>query len=264
MMSCVRRLVAATSFAALVLASPAARADPVDVCVDHAEKAQVLRDEGKFRRARQELLACTESSCPAAVRTDCGRWLSEVEAATPTVVVRAHDAAARDVGILRVRVNGESRPDYLDGRAFALDPGPQRLALDHAAGVVEVEIVVREGERARVLDVLVPARPVATERSAPRKERPAPTTTWLLGAASLVATGAGVGLWAVGRGEWGDLRAGCGATSSCASSDVDSSRAKLVVGDVLVAVGVVAAGAAIWTYLVRPEEPRAAARAGLR
>jgi hypothetical protein len=47
------------------------------------------------------------------------------------------------------------------------------------------------------------------------------------------------------------LKNGCGATKSCAQSDVDAAHTKLVVGDIGLAVALVAGGLTAWSLLSR-------------
>jgi hypothetical protein len=64
--------------------------DPVKAeCVRAAEDGQADKIAGKLISARSELIACARDVCPAAVRTSCARWFSDVNASVPSVVLRA-------------------------------------------------------------------------------------------------------------------------------------------------------------------------------
>src|SRR4051794_29874474 len=80
-----------------MLSVGSARADDRHGCAAAAERAQALRGSAKLRAALTELLACSQPRCPAIVREDCVKWVSEVQEQMPTIVVRAHDARGRDV-----------------------------------------------------------------------------------------------------------------------------------------------------------------------
>ena len=54
-----------------------ARADDKEQCVAASEQAQTLKDEGKLRAARSQLLACARDVCPGIVRKDCDKWRCE-------------------------------------------------------------------------------------------------------------------------------------------------------------------------------------------
>jgi hypothetical protein len=69
----------------------------------------------------------------------------------------------------------------------------------------------------------------------------------VIGGGAVAALGTGAALWALGLGERSGLYSGCGTTpAGCTSSQVDSSRSKLIAGDVVFGVGLVAAAAAVW------------------
>lgn len=90
------------------------------------------------------------------------------------------------------------------------------------------------------------AYPVAqsgnVDSSAPHR---IPWIAWVFAGASVALAGTGAALWVVGRNEKADLAASCGRTSSCAHDDITSSRAKLIVGDVLVGAALVALGTGV-------------------
>ncbi|MBC7018191.1 hypothetical protein, partial [Salmonella enterica] len=52
----------------LLVAESAARADDREQCAAAADQAQQLRDEGKYRRAREQLLVCARDVCPAPIK----------------------------------------------------------------------------------------------------------------------------------------------------------------------------------------------------
>src|ERR1700682_5135359 len=71
-------------------------------CAAANEAAQDLRSAGRLRDARASLAVCTAASCPGPIREDCAQRLKDVEAAIPTVVFVAKDAAGNDLGAVRV------------------------------------------------------------------------------------------------------------------------------------------------------------------
>jgi hypothetical protein len=79
----------ALSLAVSIARAAAADPPPKAACAHAAEDGQRLRTEGKLREARESFTACAAERCPALVRSDCSGWLAEVEAAVPTVVIRA-------------------------------------------------------------------------------------------------------------------------------------------------------------------------------
>jgi hypothetical protein len=264
----IRRVIVAL----VALASTSAHAaPPVKQCIATAESGQQLRRAGKLLAAYQEFASCTAMSCPPVVRRDCGRWLEEVDAATPTVGARLEDSSGNEVLSGVVLVDGQ--PLRSNGQSMPIDPGVHRFVWQRGdAGDVVQDVVVREGERNRVIVLRVPERPASTnfsreegssvpprapaaqERSAGR--RTAGPLPWIVGGVGLGAAVVGVGLWTVGLNERGNLSDSCAATHACFDHDVDASRTKLIVGDVLVGIGVVAIVAGLYLALRRePSRP---------
>lgn len=263
----VRRAISGAVTFAVLLASVPAFAD-VSACLTAAEHAQSLRRAGSLRDARSELIACSASSCPRAVRIDCTRWLSEVESAQPSVVVEVRDARGADLLDVSVAVDGVLQRRSLDGMAIPVDPGTRTLRFE-APGrdSVQQTLVVREGDKNRAVSIVMKrhgeesgaapkppvtapvappvAQPVAPPLPPPARPGP-PLAAFLVAGAGVLAVGGGVVLWARGVGERNDLREQCASAASCQSGDIDAAKTKLVVGDVLVGVGVLALAASLW------------------
>lgn len=156
-----RGVAALTSLALLASALPA-RAD-VAACVDAHEKGQQARTRGAMREALRHFLECGVDDCPASVRRDCLQWGEEVAALLPSVVIGVRDTAGNDVIDVRVTIDGLPSGETLDGRAIPLDPGPHDVEVDGpTVGRVVKRVLVREGDRARKVDIVVQARAVGT------------------------------------------------------------------------------------------------------
>lgn len=238
---------------AVVAACSTALAD-VPACLRAAEHAQPLRRGGELRAARAELIACSSASCPRAVRADCTQWLTEVESALPSVVIQARDGSGADVGEVTVMVDGVVQQRALDGLAMPVDPGPRLFRFDAPGRVAAQQtLVIREGEKNRVVPVVLvrlgdqgrAAAPVKVER----ERGGVPLGAWILGGAGLLAAAGGVALWARGVSDRDDLRTQCVSPASCEQDDIDAAKTRLVVGDVLVGVGVLAVAAGVWFAL---------------
>ncbi len=237
--------------AVLVIWSSSSRAD-VTSCIAAAEHAQPLRSSGHLLEARAALITCAADSCPTTVRADCVTWLTEVGNEIPTVVVQAKSSAGEDLAEVTVIADGTPAKTSL-GLPIALDPGSHRLRFEsRGRNPFEQTVILHQGER-RVLSVTLVRPEEVSSRAAPSSRadgtRAIPTLSWVLGGASLVLAGSGIAFWAIGKSEKSDLDDGCGRTSSCAHADVVASRSKLIVGDVLVAAGVVALGAGVYFAL---------------
>jgi hypothetical protein len=240
----------AVSLAGLA-ATRSARADEKDACIAAAEKSQIERRAGHLGASRELLVSCSADACPTVIRSDCARWLGEVEAATPTIVVRAIDAVGEDVRAGDVAIDGAPRPAALEGHAISLDPGSHNLRVSAHGLTVERDFVVREGERDRVVAVRLGA-PIPPPRP------PVPRGAFLLAGAGALSTTIGIGLWTVGLDERSRLAKACGKTHSCSDKQIDLSRAKLVVGDVFFGSGIIGIGSAlVWGLTTTYGKPSA-------
>lgn len=245
------RCVGVAASLAVVVAGAAvtsqARADDVS-CAVSAETAQSLRREKKLLRARDELVKCSDPKCPSFVRGDCVRWLEELKATLPTVVVRAVDGAGNDVLSARVRV--DQTLDASLGVAVPLDPGPHVITVESAGARGEAKLLVAEAEKSRV--VVVPLTASGAGAGAPAKPTPEALSPgpspWAyvaggVGAAGLVTFGV---LQLVAQGEYDDLKKECG--NACEPSRVDPIRTKVVASAVALGVGVLGSGVSLWLF----------------
>jgi hypothetical protein len=246
----------AASLAALVafaLLTPSARAeDTVHVCIAASTAGQTLRKQGKLLAARDQMIACARDACPAIVRSHCARWLSEVDAAIPSVVVRAEDASGADV--IGANVSIDDRPAKLDGQQVRLDPGEHTVVVESGDGVRKEEhVLLIEGDSSRVVTVRLPA-PASAVASAPAPQDatppPArahyvPVGAWVLGGAGVLALGTSAFFGISANNQLNTLDATC--SPHCAESATNPGRTDAVVFDVLLGVGAAAvAGAVIW------------------
>jgi hypothetical protein len=255
---------------ATLAATPARAADPA-ACVSAVNAAQVARYDGHLRAAHDELVACSQPSCPRPIQDDCVRWLAEVDASLPTVVVHATWSDGRDAVGVRTFVDGVPIEGADRGRAIAIDPGERTFRFERAgARPVQTSYVIREGEKNRPLSVVfTPAAPVPPETAPPptgsappadaATRAPVPVTAYAAAGVGVLGLASFAFFAVKGTNELDDLRSTC--KPNCASSDVSSARTKLLVGDVSLAVGVAAFALAAWLLFDRPTAPRA--RVGL-
>jgi hypothetical protein len=256
----------------LGMAARAGSADGADnvkrECVQSATRGQRLRDEGKPLAARSQFLVCVQAACPPVIRSHCGRWLEEVGAAIPTVVVRARAGSAGhpiDITDVEVVADGTKAADSLDGRPLPLEPGEHTLRYARAGSPpIEERILLVAGEKNRYLTVDFPgdgSRPAvapappgapATHHSTgdtPNPPEPAPIrpAAWVFTGLTVVAGASFAYFGVTGKSQLDGLRASC--AGHCGSSDVYSAWDKLIVADVSLGVGVVSAAAAAWFFL---------------
>jgi hypothetical protein len=273
------RGLSAVALAALAsaLAPRADASDEKQMCVRAVERAQVARLEGKLREAHDGFVTCARAVCPDAIRKDCTRWVTEVEASLPTVVVDAAWADGRDLTGLTVLLDGRRFPEAAAGRAVPLDPGPHRFRFEApGATPVETRSVIPEGEKNQVLRVVFspidpaalaaarepappPTIPPAAWHLEPKEERsvatrrPIPTSAFVVGGFAIAGFGVFAGEGLSGLSQLDHLRATC--APSCDPSQVASARREILVGDIVGYVALLATGVASWLVLTRPTVP---------
>jgi len=243
---------------ALLPGAPASAQDAMNACVEAHVTAQRLRRDGKLREAREQLVACARTTCPQVLVRECAGWLTEVEAAVPSILFEATDERGRDLVDVRVEVDGQLLLERLGGTAVEMDPGEHQVRWTHPQRKpVEQSVVVREGDKARRISAQL--EPLVDERkglSTPAEsyERPVPAATIVLGGIGLAGL-AGFGVLAgMSLSEKSDLDdRGC--KPNCPTGDVDSIRTKFLVGDIALGVGVAALAGATIFYLTRPSVP---------
>jgi hypothetical protein len=183
------------------LASAAeARADVKQECAAAYDKTQTLRDQGQLVAARAQALACSASTCPGFVVKDCAQWLAEIDAAMPTIVLTAEDAAGADTLAVRVMVDGILFRERLDGKAAPLDPGEHVIRFEIAGATpIEQRIVVRQGEKNRRVGASFRKQPpsstsgtYAATPDAPARAR-VPVWAWISGGLGVALLGVGAG-----------------------------------------------------------------------
>ncbi len=146
--------VLATLFALFfALVAPAsAWADDKQDCSNAYDQTQSLRHVGRLQEARRAAAVCTRDVCKDFIRTDCTKWLGEIDLAQPTVVFGVKDVAGRDAVSVKISLDGKPWLDHLDGQAKPIDPGNHtvRYMMDGAPPIDDT-ILIREGDRGRAL-----------------------------------------------------------------------------------------------------------------
>ena len=241
--------------AVLTLARGAA-ADAVSCTRTHAA-GQRQEKSGYLGDALLSFRQCaSDMKCPRPIRTECTERYTAVEARLPTIVFSVVDDHDNDIVDVRVSSASGVIAEGLDGRPVGVDPGSHDLRFELATGqVVTKTVVVRQGEKDRIVSVRVP-RPRAetapkpasaaafTPESQPdAKERDlsVPVASWV----SYLLGGAALGTWGtfalLGRSKEKAL-ADC--SPNCPSSmygDYDTMRRFYLTADVSLGI----AGAAV-------------------
>lgn len=237
----------------LVLARPsAAGSAETDACIASSDAGQQHRDEGKLRAALSDFRACSRDACPALVRSDCLRWLSDAELRLPRIIVRAKDARGNEVFDVAITLDGDKLVDRLDGRLIPVDAGEHMLQFTRSSdgAVVQRMTTLREGEKDRTIDVVFPA-PSPSPDAKPTASSSTHRSLVLplaLGGVAVLGGAAFAILASSARSDVDDLRATC--APDCPTSDVSAARTKLIAANVSLGVGVVALTAAVVVYVL--------------
>ena len=240
--------------------APQAGADPKAACATGFEQSQMLRQSAKLRASHAELLKCVQSVCSRAVQEQCSRWLEDVERLTPSVLVQA-TADGQDRSDVRVEMDGEVLTDAITGTAFDVDPGPHTFTFTYADyPPVQKNFVLREGEKLRTIGVAF-EKPASTKKNDAAERpvqpaemhRPIPVLAYALGGVAVLGAGAFTYLGLTGEHRRTQLEDSCAPT--CADSDLNPVRQRLIAADISLGVGIAALAGAAIVYLVRPSVP---------
>jgi hypothetical protein len=251
---------------ATMLANAHARADELEekkACVAAADQGQILRDEGKFRPAREAFMRCARTSCPDLVSADCSKWLVDVEQRSPSVIVIATDAEGNAMTRVKVTVDGEPLAEQIDGKLLLIDLGEHVVRYD-AVGFESVEqrLTIAPSDKRRALAVRFRAEragaasKTSPAASAPQQDehaRPIPLPTWIFGGTALAAFASATYFGLSGVAQRSAALGEDGCAPNCPGSEKTSIRNKLLVADISLGVGLVSAGLATY-FLLRPRE----------
>jgi hypothetical protein len=277
------RLALVTSAALLSASSPASSADIKVECVAASEQGQQLRDDGKYRLAREQFQSCSRDACPRVVSRLCTQWAHDLDLNMPTIVVGARDAQGADVVDARATLDGDRLADQLDGKPVNVDPGVHVLRVSRDGSVAaEQKIVVRAGEKSRVVTVTLtattstsppvgpPGAPAEPARSSGAAGRIATGTALFVGAAGAIGSAVYLGLHSSSEADAAATVRGSIPSTACAhatspacqslSNDVDAQNRDATISRVLYVTGAalaLGAGAA-WLFWPRAKSAEAA------
>lgn len=227
-------------------------------CLDAHRNAQEFKRTGKLVEAHDQLLVCSSGTCPGALITDCGNWLSELEQVTPSVVLVVKVDGKEASG---AKLFVDDRPITDPTHAVAVNPGKHTIRAELAPfDTYEESVVMPEGQRMRLVPIEFhspqqtpvappPQRDVPPAPEAPLS-RPVPTAVYpLLGVG--VAGLAGFGVFAaLGKSKQNELEGSC--NGHCSDADLSPMKTSYLIGDISAGVGVAALVGAAIVYMTRP------------
>jgi hypothetical protein len=216
-------------------------------CISAYEQTQTLRKDGKPVAAKAQASICARDACPALLVKDCNKWLAELEAASPSVILDPRTPSGALRTDVRVKIDGTPVTEKIDGKPVPLEPGSHTFFFeaDNAAPAEET-IVLREGEKNKKITLTLASAPAPTPAAS---ERPIPTGVWIFGGAAVIAFATSAVFAIDGLGKKSDLDR---CKPRCASSDVDSMSSAFTFADVALGAGVMAGVAALYLFLTRP------------
>jgi len=252
----------------LLLGVPRLALADVAACVQAHASGQREAKAGRIKAASELFASCvSQDGCPDAIRAECAEFYKDAERALPTLIFAALDEQGSDLIQVRVYSDDQVLTETLDGRPIAVDPGQHHFKFElPSSQVLESDVLVREGEKNRIVSMRAKAAPkAATEEPASSPVanggRKLPTSFWVassIGAAGLVSFGA---FAAIGHGKQSTLDA---CSPNCAPSsraDFDAMRRDYLIADISLGVAVVSAGVATWLFLTSDRASTADQRA---
>jgi hypothetical protein len=238
--------------------SVAAASDPqpADACYSAPVEGQTLQRAGKLLDARERFAACARNTCPREIVSDCTRWLGEVEAATPSVVVAAVDRQHRDAVDARVSIDGKPAVG-VTAFAIEVDPGHHTFVFRRDGSPdVAIDLLLRQGEKNREVAATFDSSAGSAPEAVPATAvvRPVPGSAWAAAAVGVLGLASFGAFGALGVGQRGSDHCDTG----CGPSQKNGVDSKFVAADVSLGVAAVGFGVATWLFFARAPAQRPA------
>jgi hypothetical protein len=258
-------------FLGVLLSAPrTARADVASCTQLHASAQREAKD-GRPKRASELFASCgATEGCPEKIRAECVELYEQVEKTVPTVVFTVTDEQGRDITNVQVYSTDTLVAQALDGRPVSLDPGKHRFRFVLPWGeVLSSDVLIREGEKNRVVGVQVKDRAAASPKPAdaepvapvvPAPAAPPLTTPRVVERALPVGFWVASGIGAAALTSWGIFgllgRSNQSAVDECTPNcglserdDYDNMKSNYLIADVSLGVAALSAGVATWLFL---------------
>lgn len=227
-------------------------------CLQAHQSAQELKRNEQFMEAQEQLATCSSVSCPGAIISDCGQWISELEQRTPSMVF---DVQLDGKQAPNAKLFVDNQPVTEWSKAYKVNPGRHGIRAELAPFEPHEEtVVLPEGQRMRLVAISFEspkAGPVALGSAVPapvavETRRPTPAAVYpLLGVGIVGAAGFTV-FSLMGRAEQKALERDC--APMCTDSDMSAMKRDYVIGDLSAGIGAAALIGAAIVYFSRPSE----------
>ena len=228
-------------------------------CLQAHQSAQELKRNEQFMEAQEQLATCSSVSCPGAIISDCGQWISELEQRTPSMVFDVQ-LDGRQAPNAKLFVDDQPVTEW--SKAYKVNPGRHRVRAELAPFEPREEtVVLPEGQRMRLVALTFespkPTAVAAGSASVPppvavEQRRPTPAAVYpLLGVGIVGAAGFTV-FSLLGKAEQKALERDC--APMCTDSDMKAMKRDYVIGDLSAGIGAAALIGAAIVYFTRPSE----------
>jgi hypothetical protein len=233
-------------------------------CVDAYGAAQEHRKSNDLLKARESLLTCAATTCPAVVQGDCTTWLAQVVEAIPSIVLEG-TLDGEHVFDVSVSMDGAPLVQELDGKPIEINPGLHTFTFERKGlDPIEKKMIIAEHYKSLLVSaawrapqqqrpLVTPAPSGAPAASDSETVRPVPPLAYVLGGVAIAGLGTFAVLGLTGTSTQHDLESSC--SPRCSSADVASLETRFIAADIAAGVGALSAVAAGVVFFTRPELP---------
>jgi len=225
-------------------------------CLEAHRNAQELKQSSKLLEAQEHLRVCSSGSCPGAIITDCGNWITELEQVTPSMIfeIRLDGKEAFDAKLL---VDGNPVTDR--AHALKVNPGRHTVRVELSSFEPrEQDVVLPEGQRMRLISVEFTTKAAEPPAAAPamatpppkQTVRPTPVVVYPLLTIGIAGLGSFGAFSLLGKSEQNDLEETC--APNCTKADLAPMKRWYLIGDISGAVGAAALIGTAIVYFARP------------
>jgi hypothetical protein len=232
-------------------------------CFAAHEQGQVDQKARKLKAAAAQFLICSVDECPPVIREECGKWLSDIRSAIPTVVPTALGRDGRDATEVQVFVDGQLLTERLAGGSFEVDPGEHQFRFVLTDGTaIDQKYVINEGDSRRKIaadfSAAQHAAPQPSAHPVPSGDGSGsnfrvPVSAYVLGGLGVVALGSFTAFALSGKSKENDLKSNC--APHCPESEVSVMDNRYLAADISLGVGIASLGVAAWILLSSNRAP---------